>query len=395
MDGRRQRIGEHAAATSPQWAVSALGPVPADPADRLEWERRAAHVGGYRELYGWEHPSEPCGPEPAGDSPEKRAAWHAAYAAMTRTDSLDLRGEADGTLFHMRGTYEAETSWAPPHVAGQLRAVRSAIIDTAAASARADAEAAAARDRGERELGRQHQDLAESSRALEAFYRQREAIDAGLMEDYQAWEKVTAGSRHVGVLADAELRRRHAGLDLDPLRSAEPAAPAAEVPELPGSEAELLAIAEQARLQRQAFRDRLEEVRASRSQPKIPTMRPTAKRGQPHGRGATATLSCNHPSLKCTRHRKSSVPPIGKLRSDGAWAHTCLVGQGKVVQWTARQQRFPRQGARMSSDARIAGLVRTRTALTVRAPGWSSTGLARAAAILAGPTVTAVTTAPG
>jgi hypothetical protein len=259
MDGRRQRIGEHAAATSPPWAVSALGPVPADPADRLEWERRAAHVGGYRELYGWEHPSEPCGPEPAGDSPEKRAAWHAAYAAMTRTDSLDLRGEADGTLFHMRGTYEAETSWAPPHVAGQLRAVRSAIIDTAAASARADAEAAAARDRGEPEVDRQHQDLAESSRALEAFYRQREAIDAGLMEDYQAWEKVTAGSRHVAVLADAELRRRHAGLDLDPLRSAEPAAPAAEVPELPGSEAELLAIAEQARLQRQAFRDRLEE----------------------------------------------------------------------------------------------------------------------------------------
>ena len=195
MDARRERIGEHAAQATPQWAVAALGPVPADPADRLDWERRAAHIGAYRELYGWEHPAEPCGPEPAGDSPEKRAAWHAAYTAMTRTEDLDLRGEADGTLHRMRGTYQAETAWAPPHVADRLRAVRGAIIDTAAAAARADAEAATARDRGDHEQARQHQDLAVSARALEGFYRQREAIDAGQMEDYQAWEKVTAGSR--------------------------------------------------------------------------------------------------------------------------------------------------------------------------------------------------------
>jgi hypothetical protein len=39
-------------------------------------------LGAYRELYGYQHPTEPIGPEPAGDSPEKRAAWHAALAAL-------------------------------------------------------------------------------------------------------------------------------------------------------------------------------------------------------------------------------------------------------------------------------------------------------------------------
>jgi len=259
MDGRRQRIGEHAVETSPAWAVAALGAVPADPVERLDWERRAAHIGAYRELYGWEHPAEPCGPEPAGGSPEKRAAWHAAYTAITRTEGLDLRGEADGSLWHMRGTYQAETAWAPPHAADELRAVRGAIIDSVAAAARADAEAAAARERGEHEQARRHEDLAESSRALEAFYRQCEDIDAELMEDYDAWEKVTAGSRRVAVLADAELRRRHPDLELEPLRSAEPDAPPPQLPALPDGEAEILALAEQARQQRHAFRERLQE----------------------------------------------------------------------------------------------------------------------------------------
>lgn len=71
MDARKDRIGEHAAQTQPPWAVAAAGPVPADPLDRLDWERRISHVGAYRELYGWDHPGEPVGPEPAGDTPQE------------------------------------------------------------------------------------------------------------------------------------------------------------------------------------------------------------------------------------------------------------------------------------------------------------------------------------
>ena len=42
MDARKDRIGEHAADHAPPWAVAALGPVPAHPLDRLDWQKRAA-----------------------------------------------------------------------------------------------------------------------------------------------------------------------------------------------------------------------------------------------------------------------------------------------------------------------------------------------------------------
>ena len=43
------------------------------------------------------------------------------------------------------------------------------------------------------------------------------------MADRQEWEHATAGSRHLAIAADAELRRRHPGQKIEPLRSAEPA----------------------------------------------------------------------------------------------------------------------------------------------------------------------------
>ena len=41
MDDRKQRLGQHAAQTTPAWAITALGPVPADAAARQDWERNA------------------------------------------------------------------------------------------------------------------------------------------------------------------------------------------------------------------------------------------------------------------------------------------------------------------------------------------------------------------
>jgi hypothetical protein len=43
------------------------------------------------------------------------------------------------------------------------------------------------------------------------------------MADRQEWDHVTARSRHLATAADAELRRRHPGQKIEPLRSAEPA----------------------------------------------------------------------------------------------------------------------------------------------------------------------------
>lgn len=114
MDGRRERIGEDAAEHERPWAVAALGPVPEEPLERLEWQQRASAIGAYRELYGWDDEAEPCGPEPSGNSPEAREAWHAARSAVTQIEPDALRDVADGTLLRMREQYRAEYEWAPP-----------------------------------------------------------------------------------------------------------------------------------------------------------------------------------------------------------------------------------------------------------------------------------------
>ena len=105
MDARKQRLGEHAAACAPPWAVSALGPVPEHPAARLDWQRRAASIAAWRELSGYHHPADPIGPEPAAAAPDLRAAWHEALAALGPADGPDVRGMPDGLLLHLRDTY--------------------------------------------------------------------------------------------------------------------------------------------------------------------------------------------------------------------------------------------------------------------------------------------------
>ncbi len=222
MDNRTDRIGEHLAEHTPAWATRALGPVPADPLDRLEWQRRAAAIGSYRELYGYDHPAEPIGPEPSGDSPDKRAAWHAAFAALGPADGVDLRGLPDGSLLHMRGTYAAETAWAPRHVGRELRRIRIGADDASLGAIRARAEERIARHRGLDEQASRHGELTGSYAAMEAFYRAHEAELAQTMQARREWEAATEQTRRLAVAADAELRRRHPDQWFEPLRSAEP-----------------------------------------------------------------------------------------------------------------------------------------------------------------------------
>jgi hypothetical protein len=268
MHARKERLGEFTAEAAPLWAVHALGPIPEDPLDRLDWEQRAAHVAAYRELFGYDHPTEPIGPEPSGDSPEKRAAWHAAFGALGPVDGVDVRGEPDGRLLLMRGTYETETAWAPPWVGNELRQVRAGADRAAQDAVRAEAEAKLARGRGQHQVAERHEILGRSARALETAYRRHEAAFEDTMNTRGEWDRATEHERRLAVAADSEYRRRHPEEKLPPLRSAEPAVPAGEERQalIPDGEAEYETpqwVADLAGRNR-AARERLDELKSVR-----------------------------------------------------------------------------------------------------------------------------------
>jgi len=222
MDARKDRIGEHAAEHELPWAVNALGPVPGHPLDRLDWQKRAASIGAWRELSGYHYPAEPIGPEPAAVAPDLRAAWHEALAALGPVDGPDVRGLPDGRLLHLRDTYPIETAWAPQDVGDELRQVRAAAWTAHLAALRASAEANAAARHGQHNHAAQQHQLGNSYQALHQAYLRRETVFAAIMADRADWDTATRAQRHLAVAADAELRRRHPEQHYPPLRSAEP-----------------------------------------------------------------------------------------------------------------------------------------------------------------------------
>jgi hypothetical protein len=183
MDDRTSRLGQHIAQTSPAWAVNALGPVPASQTARRAWEQKAASIAGYREMYGYNHPDDPVGPEPAREAPDQRAFWYEAFAALGPAGQPDVRAMPDGRLWLLRNVYAAETAWAPRHVGKELRLSRLGAFDAGLGTIRADAETAAARKAGDHDRAGRHETLAASYRALRNIYQQREQALAQAMAD--------------------------------------------------------------------------------------------------------------------------------------------------------------------------------------------------------------------
>jgi conjugative relaxase-like TrwC/TraI family protein len=222
MDDRTERIGEHLAARPPAWAILAFGLVPADPVDRLEWERLAGRAGAYRELYGYEHPSDPIGPEPSAATPEKRALWHAAFRQLRPPEGVDLRGKNDGSLLHMRDTYATLTGYAPRYIARQLRETRLGVREQSQIASKAKTEAWFAGVRGDTERQARQEAIAREAYVKAAWFRARESEYAVADGVYREYMEKTAPERRLAVAADAEYRNRHPEEKLEPLRSAEP-----------------------------------------------------------------------------------------------------------------------------------------------------------------------------
>ena len=223
MDDRKQRLGQHAAQIAPVWAITALGAVPDDAVVRQEWEGKASSIAAYREMYGYDHPDDPIGPEPTRDTPDQRAAWHEAFLGFGPVGASDVRAMRDGRLWLIRDTYAAETAWAPRHVGRELRLARLGAVNADLGSIRAAAEADAARKTGDHARAGRHEELAASYRAMGNRYRQQETLFAQTMTDRTEWEHATEHSCRLAIAADAELRRRHPDLRIKPLHSAEPA----------------------------------------------------------------------------------------------------------------------------------------------------------------------------
>jgi hypothetical protein len=222
MDDRRRRIGEHAAATSPPWAVAALGLVPDDPAARLAWQQMAAAIGAYRELSGHEAPDDPIGPEPTANIPDLRAAWHEARAALAPDDARDIRAMTDGQLLNLRAARPAGDNPALRLTGDNLRRTRTAAREASLAALRAHAEAAAAHRRGEHAEASRQESLAVSYQAMRDAHHTREAVLDMALRDQRRKEHEKRRQLALAEAADAELRRRHPGQPWPPIHTAEP-----------------------------------------------------------------------------------------------------------------------------------------------------------------------------
>jgi hypothetical protein len=199
--------------------TQALGDVPAEAGKRAGWERRAGQLGTYRELYGYDAVDDAIGPEPGRTAPEARADWHTAFAALGKVEGIDLRGCTDNQLLLRRAMYERETSWAPRHVGEELRLARQQARTAWENNILATRRAATSDDSGAAE---RHRALAGMWQAMHDKATWIADMLAAAQETRRQWEALTEPTRRAAVAADLELRRRHPGIRLAPLRSAEP-----------------------------------------------------------------------------------------------------------------------------------------------------------------------------
>ncbi|MGD9525578.1 MAG: MobF family relaxase [Pseudonocardia sp.] len=212
-DQRVTALGQETAGQAPPWAVDAFGPVPADVAERAEWERQAGTVAAYRELRGHADDTDPLGRAPAAGQVEAYAAYRAAWRALGRPE-LDRAAHemSDGQLRVRMRAWQRELPWAPRYVANELAGTRQAAATQRHNAALRAAEAEAAADPAERaRLDQEARDAAALADTLDT-----RAAELQQLDDARAQFLVhTAMTRAEAQQAEMILAERHA-LDAEP-----------------------------------------------------------------------------------------------------------------------------------------------------------------------------------
>lgn len=210
-DDRRRELGARVAQNPPQWALETLGPVPGDVVNREEWEHRAGWAAAWREWADHHDDADALGAAPAGNQPEKYAAWATALTALRLADrSTAEQDMSEGRLRMRARAMERETEWVPRWVDDELNAANQAAgqarIQAQLSTARADVaqdDAERARLRAEAvSSARRAAELAERVATLEEADRAR-----------SRWFVHTTPTRQVAERAKAELGARGVALD--------------------------------------------------------------------------------------------------------------------------------------------------------------------------------------
>lgn len=209
-DDRRVVLGEEIARQRPQWAIEALGPVPEDPVERLEWEDKAGTAGVVRELLGRDDPTDALGAAPPANLPDKYAMWYAGHTALGLPDAgPEERAASDGRLLARIAAYERECNWAPAYVADELEAVAKAADDAGSAATVLAAKATTESDPQRAEMLRAEAQQAHAQAAV--LEQQRAGLERG-DQDRAVWAASTAVTKDRAEAAKVALAAR--GVDV-------------------------------------------------------------------------------------------------------------------------------------------------------------------------------------
>jgi hypothetical protein len=207
-DGRRDQLGELVAIEAPDWAVKALGPVPASLLERDEWTARAGVVAAHRERSDHTDSTSALPSAPPRSRVEEYASWRASYRALGSPEDTRIERElSDGALRVAVRAYERELAWAPPYVAkdaaGTSRAAQDARTDAVLLELQGHGEEAAEAQQRADELARQAAELVEAGNIRGRWFmetletkhhadRAREELTARRIDPDALDERVTA-----------------------------------------------------------------------------------------------------------------------------------------------------------------------------------------------------------